>query len=77
MIIRPGIQVKPVESDALLTDRNFNEVWPHFLVEAITVHAEIERRIAQAQQARKEAGLLPGVSHYSISFTPRRVTMGD
>ena len=50
MVIRPGIQVKPVKRDPLVADGDFSERGPDLGIEAITVHAQIERRIAQANQ---------------------------
>jgi hypothetical protein len=50
MVIRPGIQVKPVKSDPLVADRYFSERRADLRVEAVAVHAKVERRIAQANQ---------------------------
>jgi hypothetical protein len=38
-----------IEADALLADRNFRHVGPHFCVEAIAVHPEIARGIVEAE----------------------------
>jgi hypothetical protein len=51
-LIHPGVQFKSVESDALFADTDFDEVRPHLGVEAVAVHAEIARRIAEANQPR-------------------------
>ena len=48
MVIGPGVEVKSVESDALITNRDLSEVGPHVGVEAVAVHAEILRGIADA-----------------------------
>jgi hypothetical protein len=37
-LIRPGIQLKPIEGDAALADWDFGEVWTHFRVEAVAIH---------------------------------------
>ena len=50
MVIRPGIQVKPVKCDSLVANWNFGEKGPNFSIESVAVHTEIERRIAQADQ---------------------------
>jgi hypothetical protein len=47
-LIHPGIQIKPVKSNALSSDANFNEIRPHLGVKAVPVHAQIEGRIAQS-----------------------------
>jgi len=39
MIIRPGVEFKPIESDALHADGNFNQERPNFVVETIDVHS--------------------------------------
>ena len=46
-MVRPGVQLKPIESNALNTYRNLNQIRPYFAVEAIGIHAQIARRIAQ------------------------------
>jgi len=51
MIIRPGVEFKTVEGDALYTDWDFCEEGPHFLVEAVDVHSEVLRRVSQSIQA--------------------------
>ncbi|MCC7325858.1 MAG: hypothetical protein IT521_03530 [Burkholderiales bacterium] len=53
ILVSPGVKVKPIEGDALLTDRDVDKVWPHLRVEAVLVHAEIARRVAEANEARQ------------------------
>ncbi len=43
-MICPGVEIKSVEGDPLLTDWNFYKMGSHFFVEAVAVHAEIEGR---------------------------------
>jgi hypothetical protein len=52
MLIRPGIEVKAIEGFALDADRNQRHPGPNLFVEAVLVHAEIARRIAESQEAR-------------------------
>lgn len=52
MVIHPGVQFKPVEGDPLLADGDLRETGSNIGVETVAVHAEIERRIPQPQQAR-------------------------
>ena len=47
-----GEWFKPVEGNALLTDRNVGEVMAYLGIEAIAVHAEVERCVAQADEPR-------------------------
>ena len=51
-MIHPGVQFKSVEGDALFADTDFSQKGPHLGVEAVAVHAEIARRIAEANQSR-------------------------
>jgi hypothetical protein len=39
MVVRPGVQVKPVEGNPLIANRDFGERGPHLRIEAIAVHA--------------------------------------
>jgi hypothetical protein len=52
IVLHPGVQFKPVEGNALSTDRNIGEVMAYFGIESIAIHAEVERRIAQANESR-------------------------
>jgi hypothetical protein len=54
MLVGPRIEVKAIEGDALSTDRYSRDQGAHFAVEAVLVHAEIPRRIAQSQQSGRE-----------------------
>lgn len=51
MLVGPGVEVKTVEGDALCTDRNDGDAWPHFAVEAVLVHAEVGWGGAEADEA--------------------------
>lgn len=53
-MIHPGVQFKSVEGDALLADTDFSQKRPYLGVEAIAIHAEIARRIAEANQSRND-----------------------
>jgi len=54
ILVSPGIEVKPIEGHTLLADRDLYEVWPHLRIEAVFVHAEIARRIAETDEARQD-----------------------
>jgi hypothetical protein len=60
IVVGPGIEVKAVEGDPLRADRDHGEERTHVAVEAIFVHAEIGRRVAQPDEARQERGRLGG-----------------
>jgi hypothetical protein len=53
IVIRPGIEVKAIEGDALFPDGDFNEAGAHLGIEPIAVHAEIGRRISKPYEARR------------------------
>jgi hypothetical protein len=55
MLVGPRIEVKAIEGDALATDRYDGYPRPHLKFEAVLVHAEIPRRIAQPQQSGRES----------------------
>jgi hypothetical protein len=57
IVIRPGVQINAVEGDALGADGNHRDVRTHVVIEAILVHAEVSRRIAQTDEARQELRL--------------------
>jgi len=46
-LIYPGIEFKPIEGDALITNRDLSQIRTHIGVEAIAIHAQIEGRIPQ------------------------------
>jgi hypothetical protein len=52
IVVGPGIEVKTVESDSLRIDWNCREGWTNLAIEAILVHAEIQRGVAQPDEAR-------------------------
>jgi hypothetical protein len=56
-VIRPGVQINAVERDALRADGNDRDVRTHVVVEAVLVHAEVSRRVAQSDEARQELWL--------------------
>jgi hypothetical protein len=53
MFLRPRVQLKPIECDALNANRYLGEARPHLGVEAIAIHAEIAGCIPEPEQAGK------------------------
>jgi hypothetical protein len=51
ILIHPGVQIKSVEGDTLLTDRDFSQIGPDFGLEAVPVHTQVMRRVPEADQA--------------------------
>ena len=52
ILVRPSVEVNAVECDALRADGNHWDVRTHVAIEAVLVHAQVLRRIAQANEAR-------------------------
>jgi hypothetical protein len=52
IVLGPGVEVNAVERNALRTYGNSGDPGAHFAVEAVFVHAQIARRVAQPQEAR-------------------------
>ena len=67
-MIHPGIQIKPVEGYALLSDANFNEIRPYLGVKAVAVHTQIEGRIAQSDQSWCDRAWLLHAHAYRIGL---------
>ena len=51
ILLDPGVQFKAIERDALGADRDLRELRPYLGIEPIAVHAEVERRVAKADEA--------------------------
>ena len=54
IIVGPGIEVKPVKGDPLGADWNRGEKRTNLAIEAIFVHAEIRRGVAEPDETRQE-----------------------
>ena len=54
ILIRPGIEVKPVEGDALGANRDHLDERANLSVEAVFVHAKVHRGVAKPEEARHE-----------------------
>jgi len=62
IVVGPGVEFKPIEGDALAADGDHGDVGSDLAVEAIAVHAEVLRGIAQAQYAGGDEGVGHGDS---------------
>ena len=51
ILIGPGVEVKAVEGNALVADRNFRDAGSNLAVESVAVHAEIGGRVAKTDEA--------------------------
>ena len=51
-MLYPAIEFKPIESDALFADADFDEKRAYLGVESVAVHAEVAGCIAEANQSR-------------------------
>jgi hypothetical protein len=50
MIVDPGVEFKPVEGDAARADRNLGQPRADLGVEAVLVHPEVFRDVAQTNE---------------------------
>jgi hypothetical protein len=55
MVVRPGVEFKTVEGHALRSNSNLGEPGADFAVEVVLTHAQVERGVTEAEEARKEA----------------------
>jgi hypothetical protein len=53
-LVYPGVQIKSIEGDALRAERNLGQLWAYLGVEPVAVHAEVEGRIAKANEPRRK-----------------------
>jgi hypothetical protein len=60
MVVGPGVEVKTIEGDAAIPDRDFGEERPDLCVEPVAVHAEVRQRVAVADEAGR---ILMAVPH--------------
>jgi hypothetical protein len=79
IVVRPGIEVKPIKGDTLRTDRDGGEKRANVAIEAIFVHAEVRRSVAHTNEARhqprwfgKQAHLLREQASWGWIFDHRR-----
>jgi hypothetical protein len=54
IVVGPGIEVKSVKGNPVRADWNRGEKRTNVTIEAIFVHAEIRRGVAQADETRQE-----------------------
>ncbi len=59
MLLHPGVEFKPVEGepvegDALGANGNFGDMGADFGVEAVAVHAQVARGVAEADEPREQ-----------------------
>lgn len=52
VVIYPSVKFEAIERDALFSDGCLGDARPYLGVEAITIHAEVGRRVPQPQHAR-------------------------
>ena len=54
MLLCPRVQFKPVEGNALGADRDLGEIAADLGVEAVAIHAEVARRVAESDEAGED-----------------------
>jgi hypothetical protein len=48
IVVHPGVQVKPIKSNAALPYGNFDDPWADFRIKAVSVHPAVGRRVPVA-----------------------------
>lgn len=76
MVVRVSIELQPVECDALRADRDLGQVRTDLSVEAIAVHAEVGRSVAEPKEAcrishEERGSALPGAESMGNSVSLR------
>lgn len=66
MIVDPGVEFKPVKCDSTQTDGNFRQPRTDLGIEAVLVHPEVFRDVAQTNQ--------PGI-HRFVALTSRALLL--
>lgn len=54
MVVSPRVEVKPIECDAALADRDLDEIRPHLGIEAVAIHPQVSRGVAIAEETREQ-----------------------
>lgn len=54
MLLHPGVEFKPVEGNALGANGDFGDMGADFGVEAVAVHAQVARGVAEAEEPGEE-----------------------
>jgi hypothetical protein len=68
ILIYPGIQIKAIKGNTLLSDANFSQIRSHLGVKAVSVHAQIEGRIPETDQSWRDTAGLFHEQVYCIAF---------
>lgn len=73
MLLHPGVEFKAIEGNALGANRDLGDIGAYFGVEAVSVHAQVARGVAEAQQAGLEVEprrrlLLPADAHLELAL---------
>jgi hypothetical protein len=63
IVISPGIEVKAIEGDSLLADRDRGDARADFAVEAVLVHAEVRRCVPETDESGCERGNGNGIAY--------------
>jgi hypothetical protein len=62
IVVGPGVEVKAVKSDPLGADWNDGKQRTNLAIEAILVHSEIRRGVAQADKSRQKRRYVGGTA---------------
>jgi hypothetical protein len=62
IVVGPGVEVKAIKGDPLSADWDHREERTNLAIEAILVHSEIRRGVAQADKARQKRRYVGGTA---------------
>ena len=62
IVVGPGVEVKAVKSDPLRSNWNHGKQRSDLAIEAILVHSEIRRGVAQADKSRQKRRYVGGTA---------------
>jgi hypothetical protein len=62
IVVGPGVEVKTVKGDPLRADGDHGQQRTNLAIEAILVHSEIRRRVAQANKTRQKRRYVGGAA---------------
>jgi len=67
-LIYPGIQIKAIKGNTLLSDANFSQIRSCLGVKAVPVHAQVGGCVPEADESRGDGGVLFHEPLYDIAF---------
>jgi len=67
-MVYPVVKIKAIEGSALLSDANFNKIRTDLGIKAVSIHAQIGRRVSEAEQSWCDTAVLFHECLYRIAW---------